>query len=323
MGVKDPYGILLSDAISQDTYIVRAEEKTRFRKHDYYTALKIEPMGINDIPKAMKRMRWMKSAALMTRWLTTPGWECPPAWKSGKELPRGLEIPDQHCDDKIITMSWLLRYPAAVRAVNKLLNERALSPAGLKVTANRLKKLGWDGKGSYTFGRTNLLGRPSMSARELEQYYQNNYLAVGDNAVVHVIVDTLDDIFGALGTYNLKVAVVGTAFRGTNKDVFFEPSYAGVYVKDFYDFNNDGGYDQHLGLWCEEGILTRGQSAYAKFFNMGVTHLKNKHMKAAEVKNSDFLRYREKYGLGGDIIVFSDVYWVKMSGVYKLPWDDI
>lgn len=320
MGVKNPYRNSLMSALSQDAYFVREFEKTRYQQEDYYSAIYIDPLTIDKIPRAMSRMGWKKSAALMTRWLNSPAWECPASWKDGKELPEGLYIPDQHCDDKTITMSWLMNYPSAANAVTKLLNERALSPAGLRVTAKRIKRLGWDGNGTYTFGRKNIIGRPSMSARELEQYYQNNYLAVGDNAAIHVVVDTLDDVYGSLGTYNLKVAVIGTASRRYDKKVYFEPSYAGVYVKDFYDFNNDGAWDQPLGIWTEDGILTRGQSVRS-LFNRDTVRLGKKTMKVAKVFNSDFLNYRKETGKGGDIIVFSDVWWVKMSGVYELPWD--
>lgn len=320
MGNKNVDRIRSAYSNRHDTYIIRELNKTRYLQEDYYSAIDLEPLGINDIPKAMKKIGWKKSAALMERWLSTPAWKCPDSWKDGRELPEGLYIPDEHCDDKIITMSWLMRYPAAVEAISKLLSERALSPAGLNVTAKRLKRLGWDGRGSYTFGRKNIIGRPSMSARELEQYYQNNFLAVGSNAALHVIVDTMDDVFGSLGTYNLKVAVIGTAYRHVDNKVYFEPSHAGVYVKDFYDFNNDSTYDQFLGYWCEDGILTRVQTGYS-FMNKNTIHINNKHMKVADVRNSAFLRYREKTGKGGDIIVFSDVYWHKMSGVYPLVWD--
>lgn len=319
MGVKNPYRGPLSSALSQDTYLVREFEKTRYQREDYYSAINIEPISISQIPRAMSRMGWKKSAALMKRWLETPAWKCPESWKDGKELPEGLYIPDEHCDDKTITMSWLMNYTFAAEAVNKLLNERALSPAGLGVTTKRLERLGWDGKGSYTFGRKNILGRPSMSARELEQKYQNNFLAVGDNLAPHVVVDTLDDVYGSLGTYNLKVAVIGTASRGIDNKVYFEPSHAGVYVKDFYDFNNDGAWDQPLGLWTEDGILTRGQSVRS-VLNRDTVRLGKKTMKVSKVFNSDFLNYRKETGKGGDFIVFSDVLWVKMNGIYELPW---
>ena len=131
--------------------------------------------------------------------------------------------------------------------------------------------------------------------------------------------DTLDDVFGSLGTFSLKVGVIGTAYSDSSKNVFFEPSYAGVYVKDFYDFNNDNGWDQPLGVWTEDGILTRGQSVIS-IPNIKTITLNKKTMKCAYVFNSDFLKYRDKTGRGGDFIVFSDVYWVKLSGVYPLPW---
>ncbi|MBK0095914.1 hypothetical protein IBT49_07990 [Erwinia sp. S63] len=319
MGVKNPYAGFNSRTVTQDTYIVRELEKTRYLDKGNYSIITIEPITIQQIPKAMSRMGWKRSASFMTRWLNSPAWKCPESWKDGRELPEGMYIPDQHCDDTTIKMSWLIGYPRVANAVTKLLNERALSPAALKMTAKRLKRLGWDGCGAYTFGRKNILGRPSMSARELEQNYQNNYLGVGDNFTLHLMWDTLDDVFGSLGTFSLKVGVIGTAYSDSSKNVFFEPSYAGVYVKDFYDFNNDNGWDQPLGVWTEDGILTRGQSVIS-IPNIKTITLNKKTMKCAYVFNSDFLKYRDKTGRGGDFIVFSDVYWVRLSGVYPLPW---
>jgi len=279
----------------------------------------LQAMNLTDMPAAMRKMGWKRSAKFMERWLTTPAWKCPDNWKDGTEIPPFLYIPDQHCDDQTITMSWLTGYPHALKAIDELLSKRAFSHAGLKQTARRLKKLGWDGTGSYTFGRRNILGRPTMSAREVEQYYQNNYLAVGDNALIHVLFDTLDDVYGALGTFNLKSAVVGTAFRGTDNKTYIKSDYVGIYVKDYYDFNNSDS-DQRLGFWTENGVLLRSESVIAKMGDSTI-YKGGKIQKVSEIYNSDFLKYREKTNKGGDFIVLSDVMWVKHLGVYSLPWD--
>ena len=109
----------------------------------------------------------------------------------------------------------------------------------------------------------------------LEQKYQNNFELVGGNFVTHMF-DTLDDIYGALGTYSLKVAVIGTAFQHTDGKRYLEAQWAGIYVKDFYDFNNNGAWDQPLGYWTDEGILRRADSAISTIAGQKIYFKKHK-----------------------------------------------
>lgn len=308
-----------SSSFQRDTYFLLEEAKTKPDTQKSSSNSTLQPIAITEIPKSMRRMGWKKSAAFMERWLTSPAWKCPEGWKDGSKLPAETLIPAAHCDEDTITMSWLMGYPSAVKAVNELL-AKCCSTASMAMTAKRLRRLGWDGHGSYTFGRKNIIGRPSMSARELEQYYQNNYLSVGSNAASHMIFDTLDDIYGALGTYALKCAIFGTAYFSEGKR-YLNAEWTGVYVKDFYDFNNDSSWDQPLGLWTEAGIVTKSRTGISIINGMRV-YTGKKFQKISAVFNSDFLKYREKTGKGGDFIVFSDVYWKKISGTYILPWQE-
>jgi len=304
--------------VEKDLYFLMEDARTKPNRMNSQSEVELQPIRISYIPKVMRKIGWKKSAQMMDRWLNSPGWKCPDTWKEGSELPQGLYIPDQHCDDSIITMTWLMQYPSAVSSMRTLM-AKACSPAAMKITAHRLKALGWSGSGAYTFSRRNLIGRPSMSARELEQKYQNNFELVGGNFVTHMF-DTLDDIYGALGTYSLKVAVIGTAFQHTDGKRYLEAQWAGIYVKDFYDFNNNGAWDQPLGYWTDEGILRRADSAISTIAGQKI-YFKKRIRKVSAVHNSDFLKYREATGKGGDFVVFSDVNWEKISGTYELPWE--
>lgn len=309
-----------SVGVDQDTYFVVDEQKTRDIAVQSTSSAEVKQMAITEIPGAMKKMGWKRSAKLMQRWFGSPAWQIPAGWKNGTEFPDGQYIPDEHCDDSIIKMSWLMEYSHARNAVSDLLRERAFSEAGLAQISRRLRRLGWDGEGSYSYGRKNIIGRPSMSARELEQSYQNNYITVSGNATTHVLFDTMDDVYGSLGTYVLKVAVTGNALKGLDGRRYVTAEYAGVYVKDFYDFTNDGSWDQPLGMWTPDGILIRSGSAMALVGGMNV-YKSGKAIKVAFVRNSDFLKYKELTGQGGDFVIFSDVYWIKQSGYYPIPWD--
>lgn len=308
-----------SSTFERDAYFLVNSNSTHPDEENSSSSHYIEAINITDLPKAMRVMGWKKSAAFMNRWLSSPAWECPESWKDGTSLPAETLIPASHCDEDTIKMSWLMGYPSASRAANELL-EKACSPTAMAITAKRLKRLGWKGNTAYTFGRKNIIGRPSMSARELEQYYQNNFLAVGDNFIKQVAIDTLDDIYGSLGTYSLKSAVIGMAFCQNGKR-YLEAQWVGIYVKDFYDFNNNSGWDQPLGLWHEKGIITRSNIVQNVVNGYSVFSGK-RFQKIATIFNSDLLNYRDKTGKGGDFIVFSDVYWTKISGTYQLPWEE-
>lgn len=135
------------NALEKDTFFLIESQKTRPNGRSSSSEVNIEPLKITDIPAAMRKMGWSKSAALMTRWLKSPAWKCPEAWKSGQTLPKGLYLPDEHCDDMTIKMSWLMQYPYAKKSAEELIRKRAFSPAGLRMIADRLKLLGWDGMG--------------------------------------------------------------------------------------------------------------------------------------------------------------------------------
>jgi len=318
MTIRSPYKYHSTNPLAMDTYFLMQSENTKPSDVNSSSSVTIQPMDVTDMPKAMRKMGWKRSAKFMERWLSTPAWKCPVSWKNGSEIPPGIYIPDENCDDETITMSWLMAYPQAKDARDDLIRKRAFSHEGLKQTGRRLKALGWDGKRGYSFGRTNIIGHPSMSAREVDQYYQNNYLAVGDNGFTHFF-DTLDDVYGSLGTYTLKSAVIGTAFRADDNKTYIDTSYVGVYVKDFYDFNNDKR-DQPLGVWTEDGILVRSEAAISKVADNTI-YKGGKFKKVSIFHNSDFLKYREKHNKGGDFVVFSDVMWIKHENRYPLPFD--
>lgn len=75
-----------------------------------------------------------------------------------------------------------------------------------------------------------------MSAREMDGISQVNAVPFGKAS------DSLDDMYGALGSATLKVEVVGEAFH--EKSFFtrksrhlFRVQYIGLYIRDHYDFN--------------------------------------------------------------------------------------
>jgi hypothetical protein len=132
----------------------------------------------------------------------------------------------------------------------------------------------------------------------LEQVCQSNYESFGSMS------DTMDDLYGSLGMATLKVALIGEAVRDprTGRRSLIA-THAGFYLRDTYDFN---GF-QYLGAWTESGVLSKAQmlmnmASDGMGFRLGGEPIGN-------VFNHHFEAYRRFTGLGGDFVVYSDVYW--------------
>lgn len=70
--------------------------------------------------------------------------------------------------------------------------------------------------------------------------------------------DTLDDVYGALGSFIIKIAFTDLAVtRVTDGFMRLEIKELGLYVRDTYEFMNDGD-DQPLGYWGEKGVIKPG-----------------------------------------------------------------
>jgi hypothetical protein len=158
---------------------------------------------------------------------------------------------------------------------------------------------------------------------------QMNFKAFGG------LSDTLDDFFGAINKATMKVAVVGEASYSYEKkcDVF-KVERLGFYIRDTYDFNEDGeGLKAWLndlaglGVWSKDRTLSKADTA---IYRVNYDAVKNKigtiPMRVAAalllaarypgfvpVDNGDFRKYQDKINKGGDYFVFSDVYWVRSN----------
>src|SRR5207253_5067166 len=80
----------------------------------------------------------------------------------------------------------------------------------------------------------------------------------GDMERGRVLLNDLDDLFGALGNFSIDLAAAGIVVPKTEavgalrvvKRHQVEVTHVGVYVRDTYDFNGP----QYLGHWGKEGV---------------------------------------------------------------------
>lgn len=265
----------------------------------------IDALPLTKVPVAMRRMGWHTSAKLMQRWFDSPGWEMPEEWKDEDTQPEPMDVPEAQCDETSVKMSWAMKFDRCQIAVNKV-ETLLTTPRAIDRLKELLQKVGWQGSGNVSLGST------SFSAKEMDATSQVNYVRLGSTQ------DTLDDMYGALGVATMKVGVVGRTFSKENPETresknYFRVEYAGFYIRDHYDFNGL----QFLGIWAEDRVLTKkdmvrsavpsGQSIY----NWTTDEF-------ALITNSDFRKYRNKIGMGGDFILYSDILWKTFDKVIAL-----
>ena len=260
----------------------------------------INALPLSKLPVAMRKMGWDTSAALMQRWFDSPGWEMPGSWKEEDSQPEPMTLPKAQCDENLVKMSWAMNFERCQRAV-KNAESLLVTPKAIDRLKRLLRGVGWKERGITRLGST------TLSAREMDATSQINFTQLGST------FDPLDDMYGALGSATLKIGVVGSTSSKEDPENltvknYFNVEYIGFYIRDTYDFNGL----QFLGIWTEDRVVTKkdtiraatpsGQSIY-KWAADGL----------ALIRNNDFRQYRQKTGMGGDFIIYSDILWKKVN----------
>ena len=256
----------------------------------------VPEMNIEAIPTAMRRMGWTVAAALMERWFASPEWQMPPEWKTNpNSAGAALKMNSAQFDEHIVTMDWALRFERCQDACEDVLKMIRTAPA-IEQLKKRLENAGWKQQSEFH------LGSKASSAREIDDTSQVNYLTFGRPW------NTLDDMYGALGSATVKVGLVGDAFVSSSmKTKLFHATKAGIYIKDQYDFIGK----QFLGTWTEDGVLTKKDVLKDAMF--GEVGYPWHGEPIGRVHNEQFSEYRKNHNRGGDFMIFSDVYWIEIN----------
>ncbi|UZA71573.1 DUF6402 family protein [Pseudomonas viridiflava] len=282
---------------------------------------------LSSIPKVMARLGWTVSARVMNKWFSGAPYELPKAVKQGDVSASTLsaeklitDIPFEwlftasdrvkpKVDEYISGFSSTSEFNGSAGRVKGSLDELS---RGLVVLMTRLQRLGLlDAKSKKLKGA--YLDYSNKTALELEDISQFNLIRFGASDWEKA-TDALDDVYGALGTFVIKVAA--TKFRTVENDNGFpaiEVEQIGLYVRDTYDFLNVGD-DQLLGYWSPEGVIRPGPIDYftepAVIEKSGVEYYK--------VTNGHFNKYRKLHKKGGDLMVYTTVKLYDVSFVIHL-----
>ncbi|MBS7690175.1 hypothetical protein I0E98_05585 [Pseudomonas lalucatii] len=156
-----------------------------------------------------------------------------------------------------------------------------------------------------------------LSAIQLEDTSQFNLIRIGASTWEKA-TDALDDVYGALGSFAIKIAA--TKIRTMANDHGYpaiEIEEIGLYVRDTYDFLNTDG-DQLLGYWNKEGVIRPGPIDYLTEPDF-IDKADARHFK---ITNDSFNNYRTKWNKGGDFLIFSTVKRYPVSIVVHLSDTD-
>jgi hypothetical protein len=276
---------------------------------------------LNQLPGAMDKMGWTVGAKMMRKWFSNPAWRMDRDERGGYFKGSASPIiysslPVSQIDETIIKMSWVLKYPQAQSAY-QFLRSNWNSHDGRIQLVRRLKRYGWQP------GMTHFqLGSINDKASVIDNLSQVNRKPFGEYS------DTLDDFYSAIFRATMKVALVGyTEFDDSLKKDFFVVQYEGYYIRDTYDFNSGWWEDAAIGLgiWSRDRVLDKAETLEYMTLISKIAFLPEyvraliKYAGFVHVKNSDFYRWMDKHGEGGDFYVFSDVLWeYPQNGTLKI-----
>ncbi|WP_164003057.1 DUF6402 family protein [Pyxidicoccus caerfyrddinensis] len=298
--------------------------KTKMAAGDEKEAEKLElsDFKLTDIPKVMDALSWKEAARFQRKWFDAPAYELPRDYKTGKKDARTLDkshvVEDlsfdwlmsaskrakPEVDELIAEFSDIREYSHRVGKVKGILS--TLSP-GLIVLLARMDKMGLvDTKrmslkeGFRDFG--------DLPAIELEYTSQFNFIPMSADFWSQA-TDKMDDVYGALGAFSLKIAATTIRTHFRHKDFpALEIDELGFYVRDTFEFTNTGK-DQPLGYWSKKGVRKPGPIDYL----LDPDYIDHDDVRYFKVTNNSYNDYRNKWKKGGDFMVFSTVKKVPVS----------
>lgn len=267
---------------------------------------------LRDIPGVMRsRLGWPVASNLMERWFNGAAFQMTEGVKGSLEGSRLNQLPASQLDDSTVTMEWAMGF-ARVRAAVQELQAKWASPAGMQQLKIRVGRASLGQNHScWRFG--NLAQSPAV----LDSTCQVNYLVFGK------LGDPLDDLYGAMGEAQIKVAVSGVVTPQGGGKAGIEVDELAFYLRDSYDFNDGRLFiSQPLGCWGFNGIecglgTKMGVPIEPQTVNESPSSVQSRKYL---VQNADFRRWRESNNRGGDFMVLSNTLRIKLPFSQKIAW---
>lgn len=279
--------------------MVVSSTTTTAEKDQQETKVDVDFFHIDMIPDAMDKMNWHVAAKLMRHWFSIkPAFAFDIASKDKAVNGDPHDLPQSEINVDIVKMSWATQFEQVAKGIEEL-KRTWCSQNGKKLLVERLLDIGDYSKKIISIGY-------SDDIINLDATAQVNFKSIGSK------LDTINAWYGAMGNSTLKICVRGNTKKIEGRDAFTVDAL-GFYLKDTYDFVDEGIKPEPLGIWSKNRILDKTESSlYITSYTQGLFGWLARHYSGfVPVFNSDFRRWREKNGSGGDFIILSDVHWVK------------
>ncbi|EME1959829.1 hypothetical protein VWV83_004042, partial [Cronobacter sakazakii] len=303
-------------------------------QEDNQQKVSVRLFKITDIPEVMEKMGWVVAAKFMRKWFNDPLYEMTMEEKIGDSAIKTI--------DKIHILSdldfqWLLKSERVAKIFNqnllsvtfvreyhnflgkKTIGLKTLSN-GLNVIISRIEQNGYFDRINYKFYECNI-DFTSLPAMDLDFKGQFNFVRIG-STLWEKGTDELDDVYGALGSFIIKVAFTKLRVEKAEFGQFvIVIDELGWYVRDTYDFINDES-DQLLGYWGWAGVKRPNLIDWFK----EPLSIESGGERYYQVTNNSFLEYRNKIGRNkkppeaGDFYVYSTIKRTPVS--IKIHLDD-
>ncbi len=271
----------------------------------------IKPFELTDIPDLMRKTRnWPKSAELMELWFSLPA----QAMKKGEKIgdTRANQYPQEYVNTTMFTWSWLEQFKQVPEARDQLISTLSTNNA-----INELKTLiiNYLGRTPHLEPTTYQVTNELLPV-ELHSNWQFQRSDVGYGKV-------MNDLYGSLGNFALYAAITkATIIKTTNhkltpNNFSVHITEVGLYMRDTYEFIGE----QYLGHWGNNGLrLNYLGGVLNKFdieYNIPKISVGSREYFDA-IGNADYRQYREETGLGGDLLLFSDVKTLPVDINFKI-----
>ncbi|WP_179949113.1 DUF6402 family protein [Burkholderia sp. RF4-BP95] len=288
----------------------------------------VPPFDIQEIPAAMRGEMMPIGAKLMERWFAG---RLNYSTDSNNQRfaidQNGKPYADDMYDYSIVKLDWVLKHRRAKEKYDQLIGIGIYSERARGKLRDELSAY----YGRYTFFATSEVFKDDI--RVLHKLFQFQFTSIdgtlGDKlkSFIHFSEENKgvpDDLFAALGSFNLYAAVAQANFYidEYSRSRCVEVNAIWVYVRDGYTFEDkDGDPSQYLGHWGENGIIVVPY-AFVGSLSSRVPYLdypvalgdaRKKGNLYYPVHNSDFRAWQKKHGRGGDFILFSEKKFVRLD----------
>ncbi|MGB5817859.1 MAG: DUF6402 family protein [Saonia sp.] len=283
-----PFATVLRDIVSKDLieefYFSVKIGTGKFKEYADSSEKRLIVHSVRFVPNVMQALGWANALKAQNLWFSS----------------NAEDTEDVNVELEFVAMDWILSYSRAnddyqeiittiwndsdnYDSLRQEINDMiAFSNSSGNPTIAELPTVEGETKAFGNFSLTILSGE---TLPLIEKFY---YKSVQYD--YSILFDPLDDLNGTLANFNFRIAAQGFLSLESGI-VYINVNKIGVYVRDSFDFTDEGMGSQNLGYWnlSEKTVSKTPGSDYIL------------------IENIDYRNWRELHGKGGDFRIYSDV----------------